>query len=281
MVDVSVVFVNYNTCKLTCEAIQSVYDFTKNIKIEIILVDNNSIDNSIKTISEKFPEVKIIESKKNLGFGKGNNEGMKIAKGKYFFLLNTDTYLLNNAIEILFNYMENKKHGNVSICGAKLHKTDLSHNVSAGNFPSYKLFVKGSFLKYFYSKSFYSNIKRRDIPYESVNSFEVDYVSGADFFVRKSIIDEVGGFDKHFFMYGEDVELSFRIKQRFPEMASMIVPDAKIVHISQGSSKTKSLSKKFRYRFIKSRAIYYKLTEGIIPSYLYFIISIKRLYISN
>ena len=131
-----------------------------------------------------------------------------------------------------------------------------------------------------YSERFYSKAKRRPIPYESKIPFEVDYVSGADFFVRKEIIDKVGGFDKRFFMYAEDVELAYRIKNNFPETKSMIVPDAKIVHISQGSSNTKSVSKKFKYRFIKSRAIYYRITEGIVPSILYFITSIKRLYIS-
>ena len=105
MIDVSVIFVNYNTCKLTCEAIQSVYRFTKKLNIEIIVSDNNSADNSIATIKNKFPEVIIIENKQNLGFGKANNKGIEIAKGKYLFFLNTDTCLINNAIEILFNFM--------------------------------------------------------------------------------------------------------------------------------------------------------------------------------
>ncbi|RKE97985.1 glycosyltransferase family 2 protein [Ichthyenterobacterium magnum] len=278
MVDVSIIFVNYNTCKLTCDAIQSVYDFTKNIVIELILVDNNSKDDSVVVIKKKFPEVKVIANKQNLGFGKANNKGIKIANGKYLFLLNTDTYLINNAIELLYNFMENAANKNVSVAGAQLLTPDLLYNVSAGNFPNFRLFVKGSFWKYFYSKHYYLNANRRAIPTTSNIPFVVDYVSGADFFVRKRIIDEVGGFDKRFFMYGEDTELSYRIKTYFPEMESMIVPAAKIVHISQGSSANDSESKPFKHKLIKGRTLYYRITEGILPSVLYYITSIKRLY---
>jgi GT2 family glycosyltransferase len=278
MIDVSIIFVNYNTCQLTCDAIDSVYKFTNNLNIEIIVIDNDSRDDSVRTIKKRHRCVKIIENKDNLGFGKANNKGMEIANGKYIFLLNTDTYLINNAIEILFNYMEEIDNRDVSVCGAKLLKPDLSYNVSAGNFPNYRLFIKGSFWKFFYSKKFYSNIIRREILFNSDDPFEVDYVSGADIFLRKEIIDKVGGFDKRFFMYGEDAELSFRIKHHLPHTKSMIVPKARIVHISQGSSANISQSKKFKYQFIKSRAIYYKITEGFMASALYFITSLKRLY---
>lgn len=278
MIDVSVIFVNYNTRELTINAIKSVYDFTKTIKVEVIVVDNASVDDSVQAIKERFSDVVLIESKENLGFGRGNNRGVEIAKGKYILFLNTDTYLLNSAIEILFHFMENEKNKDVAVCGAQLFKEDLSTNVSAGNFPNYRLFVKGSFLKYFYPRSYYYGVKRRKIPEKFTEPIEIDYVSGADFFVRKSVLVKVGGFDKRFFMYAEDAELSFRIKQSLPEMKSVIVPKAKIVHISQGSSQSDCMSKKFRLRFIRSRAIFYKIHEGIISSCLYYIVSLKRLY---
>ena len=278
MVDVSIILVNYNTCKLTCNAIQSIYNFTKELQIEVILVDNNSKDDSVVVIKNKFPKVRIIENKQNIGFGRANNKGIKIAKGKYLFLLNTDAYLKNNAIEILCNFMEKDENKNVSVAGAKLLTPDFSFNVSAGNFPNFKLFIKGSFWKLFYSKQYYSNAYRRKIPSTSITPFIVDYVSGADFFVRKSIIDEVGGFDKRFFMYGEDTELSYRIKKNFPKMESMIVPEAEIIHISQGSSNEDNQSKRFKLKLIKGRTLYYRITEGFLPSILYYITSIKRLY---
>ncbi len=281
MVDVSIIFVNYNTCRLTCESIKSVYNYTHKLNIEIIVSDNDSKDDSVSTIRNKFPEVIIIENKQNLGFGRGNNKGLEIAKGKYVLFLNTDTYLINNAVEILYDYMEHIENINVAVCGAKLFKADLSHNVSAGNFPNYKLFVKGSLWKHFYSKHFYSEVSRRPIPYESKIPFEVDYVSGADFFVRKQIIDKVGGFDKRFFMYAEDAELAYRIKQYFPKTKSMIVPEAKIVHISQGSQLKVKETFSFKYRKLKGNTKYFMITIGLKEGILYYITSVKRILMND
>lgn len=100
MIDVSVILVNFNTCQLTIQAITSIYKHTNRVKFEIIVVDNNSNDNSVEQIQFLFPEIPIVKNNKNIGFGRANNEGIKIAKGEYIFLLNTDAYLLNNAIEI-------------------------------------------------------------------------------------------------------------------------------------------------------------------------------------
>jgi len=280
-IKVSVIFVNYNTAQLTLNAIQSIYDCTNLINFEIIVVDNNSNDNSVVLINNRFPLVKIIKNKKNIGFGRANNKGFEIAKGKYCFLLNTDTYLLNNAIEILYAYMENPINKNVAVVGAKLFKPDGSFNISDARFPNFKLFVKGSFLKYFFKKSYYSNEFYKPIEASGVKPYETDYVSGADLFIRKVIIDLVGGFDKRFFLYSEEAELCFRIKKRIPSAKYIINPSAKIVHISQGSQRNLSISKKKKLRFIKGRSIYFRITEGFIFGVLYYLISIKRLYLNK
>lgn len=107
--DVSVIIVNYNTKDLILNCIQSIYEKTKDLTFEIIVSDNDSKDDSIKQISSQFPEVKIIENKKNLGFGMANNEGFKIAQGKYVFCLNPDTILINNAIKFLYDFMEHNE----------------------------------------------------------------------------------------------------------------------------------------------------------------------------
>lgn len=275
--DVSVIFVNYNTAQLTVNAIKSVYDFTKNINLEIIVVDNNSIDNSVIEIRKKYPNILIIENKKNLGFGRANNLAMELAKGKYFFFLNTDTYLLNNAIEILYEFMENLENKNVAVVGAKLVKPDYGYCVSDARFPNFKLFVKGSFLKYFYNKSYYINEYYNPIKSDINYPYETDYVSGADFFIRKEIINKVGGFDKRFFLYAEETELTYRIKKIIPSAKCLIIPKARIVHIGQ-SSRNGHESKKYKYQFIKSTSIYYCLTKSKLSGYLYFIINLKRLY---
>ena len=277
MIDVSIIYVNYNTKNLTTNSIRSIYNFNGTSIKEIIVVDNDSKDGSVALIRELFPEVIVIQNKKNIGFGRANNQGMEIAKGKYIFLLNTDTYLLNDAIDILFHFMENRRNKDVGVVGAKLYKEDMSFCVSSGPFPNFSAFIKGSFWKHFFPKSY---LKKKTIVrnVDKNYPYEVDYVSGADFFVRKEIIDVVGGFDKRFFMYSEETELTFRIKNIFPTYSAMIVPKAKIVHIGQGSDNKGVTSRKFRYQRIKSKAIYFGITVGWFARWIYFVTEIKRLY---
>ena len=109
------------------------------------------------------------------------------------------------------------------------------------------------------------------------NPYETDYVSGADFFIRSAIIEKVGNFDKRFFLYSEETELSFRIKKMIPSARCIINPEAKIVHIGQGSHVVNSArDKMFRFRFIKSRSLYYFITKGFFYGVSYFIISSKQ-----
>ena len=279
MINISIIFVNFNTAKLTCQAIESVIENTDEVLYEIILVDNNSNDNSIELITKFFPQVTIIKNKKNLGFGRANNEGIKVAKGKYLFLLNTDTYLLNNAVKVLFRFMENKKNKNVAVVGGMLYKQNLKPNLYAGKFPNYNDFINNSFLHYFFKKKAFK--KTKEYPLVPLSSIEVDYVSGADFFVRKEILDEIGAFDKRFFLYFEETELCFRIKKKIPNSRCMIEPRAKIVHISQGSNKKEVKSLRFRKQFLKSNAIYFKITEGLLWGFLFRLVSLITLYLKK
>ena len=105
--DVSIIIVNYNTKKLIKNCINSIYKHTKDVDFEIIVSDNGSVDGSVEMIKSEFPNVILIENNANLGFGAANNRGLKIAKGKYIFYLNSDTVLLNNAVKYFFDYWEN------------------------------------------------------------------------------------------------------------------------------------------------------------------------------
>lgn len=260
--DVSIILVNYNTCKLTIEAIASVYEFTKKINFEVIVVDNASKDDTLQEIEKKFPEVIILKNPKNIGFGQANNLGMEIAKGKYIFLLNTDTYLLNNAIELFFDFMEKKENINVAVVGGQLYKPNGDYSVSSGTFPNFKLFIKGSFWRHFYAKDFYNNEIQQQIQVDNINPYEVDYVSGADYFVRKEIVKKVGGFHKSFFMYFEETELTLRILRRVSNAKVMVLPQAKIVHIGQGSTLESIKSLKFKLLYLKSKSLYFKFQNG-------------------
>ncbi len=269
--DVSVILVNYNTCKLTLEAIGSIYKLTKKINFEIIVVDNNSFDDSEKVIRYNFPDVIFIKNNKNIGFGQANNKGMEIAKGKYYFLLNTDTYLLNNAVELFFDFMEKKENSNVTVVGGDLLRANGETCVSWGYFPNFKLFVKGSIWRHFYKKEFYDSEVLIPVFADNIKAYEVDYVSGANFFVRADVIEKVGGFDKCFFLYFEETELTLRIKRIISDSKVLMFPLAKIVHIGQGSNLNSNKGLSFKLQYLKSKAHYFRIQNGFIPSIMVYL----------
>ncbi|MDR1696408.1 MAG: glycosyltransferase family 2 protein [Endomicrobium sp.] len=227
---VSVIFVNYNTEKMTVEAVKSVFDKTDGVDFEIIVVDNASADNSVNGLKKAFGnKITVIESKENLGFGRGNNLAINMANGKYVFLLNTDTLLINNAVKILFDFME--KNPEAGVCGANLY--------DAGGNPTY------SFRKRFLPENelllnnIFKAVKQRitkKIPdyfnYKNKN-MRVDAVTGADMMIREEALDKSGLFDADFFMYLEEDELTSRIAKC--GYLSYSVPEAKITHLVCGS----------------------------------------------
>lgn len=279
--DVSIIFVNYNTCKLTIEAIASVYNYTQTINFEIIVVDNDSVDNSVIEIKKAFPEVIIFKNTKNIGFGRANNVAMNIARGKYYFMLNTDTYLLNNAIELFFDFMEKSKNSNVAVVGGHLHKPNGDWNVSSGPFPNFKLFIKGSFWRHFYKKEFYNKEVLFPALIDNYHPYEVDYVSGANYFVRSEVIKKVGGFNKNFFMYFEETELSLRIKKMLPYCKILVLPQANIVHIGQGSTLESIKSLKFKLLYLKSKSLYFRFQNGRVAFIMVYLRGLATIFFNR
>ncbi|MGL5902335.1 MAG: glycosyltransferase, partial [Cetobacterium sp.] len=150
---VSIIIVNYNTLELSKNSIESIFEKIQNIEYEIILVDNDSQDGSKEYFSKEYykSRIKLIQSEKNLGFGKANNLGINIAKGKYVFLLNSDTLLINNVIKILFDFMEKNK--SVGLAGANLYNENKepahSYNVLPKFWFDFYEVYKGIYLKIF------------------------------------------------------------------------------------------------------------------------------------
>ncbi len=248
--DVSIIIVNYNCKDYIIDCIQSIYEKTKDINYEIIVSDNNSIDNSLKEIKEKFPDVKIIENKNNLGFGAANNEGFKIAKGKYLFCLNPDTILINNAVKILYDFME--LHQDSGAVGGNLYNKDLKYVHSFGYGDDIKsLLLRKTFLKYLYFTE-YIKIKNYEKKIDRTKVCEVNHITGADLMLKKSVIDKIGGFSDKFFMYFEETELEMRIKRAGYKI--YFVPDSKIIHL-EGKSKNNNKNKYYTNSFVE----YYKL----------------------
>lgn len=254
---VSVIIVNYNTTALTSACIKSVIKFT-NIPIEIILIDNGSADRSIELLKDEFPELILILNKENKGFGAANNLGISQAKADYLFLLNSDTLLVSDAVGSFLKFMEDKNHQHVACCGGSLISPKGEKQIAYGNFPSLaEIFASlgpGIFYKNYYSKHLSSGVKvYKNQPHR------VDYISGADFFVRKSVLKEVGLFDEDFFLYFEETELAFRIQNK--GYISFVLPDVHIIHLEGGSHLTVQKLEKERI-FAYHRLLFFKKCYG-------------------
>lgn len=228
--DVSIILVNYNTKELTSNCIKSILQQTRGISFEIIVVDNASIDGS-KEIFEKDHNITYIYNKKNLGFGNANNIGLTKAKGKYIFLLNSDTYLLNNAIYHFWLFAESSKP-NIACIGSVLYDPQLNINTSEVEFPTFKRILKASLNKFTFFKAppKYINL------YENANfPLEVEAIIGADIFIKRSVIAKYGLFDPKIFMYCEEIDLQKRYSEH--GYKSVLINTPQIVHLEGQSSK--------------------------------------------
>lgn len=264
--DVSIIIVNYNTKKLTLDCINSIYKYTVDVKFEVILVDNASTDGSA-ALFKTDNRITFIQSGGNIGFGRANNLGYSKAIGKYIFLLNSDTVLLNNAIKIFWDKMELLPQ-NISCIGTILKGVDLEDIHSFGKFPTLsKELIYRTFS--FALKKIGFELLYYDDPKIIMNTdFEVDYVTGADMFIRRTAIEECGMFDPQFFMYYEETDLQNRFS--LAGYKQMIVYGPSIIHLfgASGVKTTKpTLSK--RIGAMESSFIYLKKRYNKLNYILY------------
>ncbi|MBR6162518.1 glycosyltransferase family 2 protein [bacterium] len=249
--DVSIVYVNYKSEEITKNSIKSVLEKTQGIEFEIFVVDNNSEDGSIENIEKEFPQINIIKNTVNAGFGAANNLAIRQAKGKYILCLNTDTILLNNAIKMMFDFMEKEENQNIGACGCYITGKDQKPSNCGGLLPSVgALFWKFGFRKLcpeYYEKKYVGKITKETKDIYS----DLGYITGADLFLRKKVLDEVGLYDENIFMYFEDSDLCKRIKDKGYELT--LVEGGEIEHL-EGQSTKNPLNKKI---WFKTSEMYY------------------------
>ncbi len=248
--DVSIIFVNYNSVALLKNAIQSVIEKTKDIEYEIIVVDNNSQDNAEELLNNSFGKenINFIKLSQNIGFGRANNEGFRYAKGRNVLFLNPDTVLINNAVQILSDYLD--KNPRVAVAGGNLYTENIepTHSFSMV-FPSIiwqlNLLLFGAPFKLVYFNNDQFNHKNKPL--------KVAYITGADMMVKHEIIKKTGGFSEDFFMYFEEAEWSYRIFKLGYDIVN--IPQAKIIHLE---SKTFSTNQQKQKMYVDSWLIYFK-----------------------
>ncbi len=205
----SVVIVNYNVELYLQQCLLSVFQ-SKNIDFEVFVVDNNSPDNSCQMVKDKFPEVKLIENKFNAGFAKANNQALALSKGEYVLLLNPDTVVCEDTFENVCRFMdENPDAGSLGVKMLDGYGNFLPE--SKRGFPSpFAAFCKIFGLSKLFPKSHLFG--KYHVRYLSENkTHAVDILAGAFMLMRSNILKKIGFLDEKFFMYGEDIDMSYRI----------------------------------------------------------------------
>lgn len=250
--DVSIIIVNYNTSKLILDCVKSIKEKTDSISYEIIVVDNNSPHDDGLILLAENPDVIFIKALENLGFGRANNLGTKHASGEYFFFLNPDTMLINNAIYEMVNFL--KTNSGVGACGGNLFDAEgrPTHSYSR-LFPSIIKEIDYA-LRRGISKMIFGHNHEFN---HTGKALEVAFVTGADLMIPRSVWNSVGGFSDDFFMYFEETELEYRINKAGFRVYS--IPTAKIVHL-EGKSFTLNVERE--KRILRGRFVYFHKVYG-------------------
>jgi len=230
-INLSIIIVNYNTKELLKNCLESVFQKIKNIDFEVWVVDNASLDGSLEMVVKEFPKVKIIANEENVGFAKANNQALEKVNGKYVFLLNPDTILLDDNLKKLIDFME--KHPKTGACGPLvLNKDGSMQRQCRRGFPTFwnsfsyysglwKLFSQNQWWRKTFGGYFLL-----DKPDDQI--CEVDQLSGAAMVVRKDLLKKVGLMCEDYVMYWDDTDWCFRMKKAGWKI--YYVPLTKITH---------------------------------------------------
>ncbi len=268
LIRVSVIMINYNTFELTKNAVDSIFDNTKETAFEIVLVDNGSKDGSGAMLEEYFKDrIKYIGATENLGTSKAFNLGLKVCEGEYVLWLNSDTLCMGDFITELVKYMDDNPE--CGICGGNLF--DFNKNPAHSfrrKLPDARTIRRDrSFIVSFFRKIFKKALSS-EFNYTG-KPLEVGYITGADMMVRKDIADSLKGFDERIFMYAEESEFTFRVKNAGYRVMS--VPDAKMQHLEGASFNGKTRFSERRCRLMMQgmmRYLYISFGEKATVKYL-------------
>ncbi|MDQ7090851.1 MAG: glycosyltransferase family 2 protein [Methylococcales bacterium] len=255
---VSIVIVNFNAGELITACIESIIKETRNNSYEIIVVDNDSSDESIAVIKNKFPSVNVIETGANLGFAAGNNIGFEAAKGDYILVLNPDTLITDRAIDYSLTYLMD--HPEVGVLGCKVLWETGEIQSTLIRFPALTSILINLFIPYKIMRTLPYLGRSRYAGIDTNLHHDVDVVAGCFMLLPHVIIDEVGGMDDDFFMFGEEIEWCWRISQTGKKIR--YYPENTIIHTGGGCSSTLSYRKELL--IAKGGLMVFKKTRGAL-----------------
>ena len=291
--DVSIIVVSYNTAGVIKDCLRSVIEKTRGVSYEIIVVDNASSDSSVEMIRSEFPEVRLIENSSNGGFGVANNIGIREAEGDFILFLNPDTVLLNDVASIFHEFFttENRKN-NIGAAGSLLVDQNRKYIHSFYPFPSifYELLIRYGtlFFKMFRIKwsvknksnlktysSFFRSFFRLDEEFtvedslmpdrvDKIYPMDVHYVTGAVMFVPRYVLDDIGVFDEDFFLYYEETDMQYRMREA--DLRRVVLHEPAVVHLE---SHTSNGNHEKRQIIQKSRLLFYRKNYSLFRYLVY------------
>jgi len=259
----SIIILNYNTRDLTDNCLVSIKKVRNEAKMQVIVSDNGSTDDSVKMIREKHPWVEVVENNANLGFAAGNNRARKKTRGEYVLILNTDTIIKKNALKSCLDYLESNSDVGAVTCRVELNNGELDKDTRRA-FPTPwvslthlvlrldRIFPKSKlFARYWYGY----------IP--ETETHDVDVIQASFLMASKKLLDKVDWFDEDYFLDGEDIDLCWKIKKTGKRL--VYYPEEKIIHlkgVTKGKKKKRKLpikeKIKFRMSSVNSMEIFYR-----------------------
>jgi len=256
--NLAIVVLSWNTRELLEKCLRTLYEVSGGMEIEILVIDNGSLDGSQQMVREKFPQARLVVNEKNLGFAGGNNLGIKLTTTPFILLLNSDAFVTDGALELLLAIM--KEHPKAGIVGAHLLNRDGSFQASHTHFPGlWQEFLILTGLGRLWHGKFYPS---RGAEVEKGPQI-VDYVEGACLLVRREAFEQVGGLSEDFFMYAEEVDWCYAMRQAGWEV--WYQPEARIVHYGGASSNNRRTSREGD--LYRSRVIFFKKNYGSLKAF--------------
>ena len=259
MTDVSIIIASFNTKELTLQCIKSIVDSAKQIKYEIIVVDNGSTDGSVGELTKltKLTKlIKLVKNSENLGFAKANNQGIKIAKGRYILLLNTDTKVKNGAIEKLINFAEETP--DAGAVGPRLLNPDGSTQPSVFRLPT----ISRVITQYWLGKN---GLLDKYSP-QGPKPDKVESLVMAAFLITPEALKEVGFLDERYFMFYEDFDYCRRVWKS--GLKVYYLPRSEVVHYHGASGKKIAEEVNQWRRLIPSSKIYHGLMKHYVINFI-------------
>ena len=268
--DVSIIIVSYNTCVLLRDCLISMHEKTHGVTYEILVVDNASIDDSCAMLEKEFPKVSLIRNRENLGFSKANNQAIKESRGDYVLLLNSDTVIENNAVGIMYEFMQ--AHPRAAVCGPLLLNADKTVQRSIDTHHTVTSLTL-RMLPGAYRDRYWCILRDKYHPgafdYSKRYQITDGWLTGAVLMIRKAVFSESGLLDEAYHFMMEDADWGLAVSRSGWE--TWLVPEAVVTHLLGGSWKSRSEEVEIssKVRDVRQHRYYVRKNLGLVRYGIY------------